>query len=178
MLASELNFTTTVKCGGPDAQIRGKEKWKAAEMELTIFPDGRILGKHFACQRSINQTRMDGENANPSRIPLHVEMQTQQIHRRLARRIRRQMADVRMTQGTTDIDDLDIMFPSLDRTFVEDRADYKEGSYGICLEDLGELRGRDGRGRGYGVADGGGADNDVDLPGRADDGLHCRAVGD
>ena len=147
-------------------------------MKLTIFPDGRILGKHFASQRGIDQTRMDSKDRNPTRIPLHVEMQTQQVHRRLARRVPGQMADMRMAQRATDVNDLDLMIPSLDRTFVENRADDEERPHGVRLQDLGELRGGDGRGRRSGVADGGGTDYDVDFSGRADDGLHGGAVGD
>lgn len=124
---------------------------------------------------------MNGENGNPARIPLHIEMQTQQIHRRLGRRVRRQMADVRMAQRTTDINDLDIVFPFPNRTLVEDRTDDEddeEGPYGVRVQDFRNFRGRDPRGRRYGVADGGGADYDVYFPGRADDGVHGGAVGD
>ena len=121
---------------------------------------------------------MNGENGNPARIPLHIEMQTQQIHRRLARRIRRQMANVRMAQRATDIDDLDLVCPSLNRALVQDGADDGEGAHGVGVQDLGELRGRDGRGGRYGVADCGGTDDDVDFAGRADDGVCGGAVGD
>lgn len=121
---------------------------------------------------------MNSEDRNPTRVPLHVEMQTQQIHRRLARRVPRQMADVRMAQRATDIDYLNLMVPSLNCTFVEDRAHDEEGPHGVRLQDLGELGGRDGRGGFDLVADGGGTDYDVDFSGRANDGLHRGAVGD
>lgn len=152
-------------------------RWEKKK-KLTIFPDGRILGKHFASQRGINQTRMNSEDRNPARIPLHIEMQTQQVHRRLARRIPRQMADVRMAQRATDINDLNLMIPPVNCAFVENRADDEERPHGVRLQDLGELRGRDCRGRLYCVADGGGTDYDVDFSGRADDGFHGGAVGD
>lgn len=88
------------------------------------------------------------------------------------------MADVRMAQRTTDINDLNLMIPSVNGTFVENRADDEERPHGVRLQDLRELGGRDSRGRHHCVADGGGTDYDVDFSRRADDGLHGGAVGD
>ena len=147
-------------------------------MKLTIFPDRRILGKHFTSQRGINQTRMNSEDRNPARIPLHTEMQTQQIHRRLARRIPRQMADMRMAQRATDINDLDLIIPAVDCTFVKNRGDDEERPHGIRLQDLGKLGGADGRGRRCAVADGGGTHYNVNFSRRADDRLNGGGVGD
>lgn len=69
------------------------------------------------------------------------------------------------------------MFPSLNRTFVENRADYEKGSYGVGLQDLRELRGRNGRRWRYLVAYRRGTDDDVNFSRRANDRLHDGAVG-
>ena len=88
------------------------------------------------------------------------------------------MADVRMAQRTTDINDLNLMIPSVDCAFVKYRADDRERPHGVRLQDLGKLGGGNGRRRRYCVADGGSTDYDVDFSGRADDGLHGGGVGD
>lgn len=147
-------------------------------MELTILPNGRILWKYFASQGGVNQPGMDSEDRNPARVPLHVKMQTQKIHRRLACRIPRQMADVRMAQCTTYIDYFELVIPPLDGTFVKDGAHDEKGSYGVRLQNLGELGGCDSRGRRCLVADCSSTDQNVDFSGRANDGLYCGAVGD
>lgn len=148
------------------------------EGKPTIFPDRRIRGEHFPRKCGINQTRMYGEDRNTARIPLHVEMQNQQIHGRLTCRIPRQVADVRVAQRATDINDLHLMVPALDCALVQNSADDLEGPYGVRLEDFGKHRWSDGRGRCYLMADCGGADDDVDFSRRADYGLHGSAISD
>ena len=73
------------------------------------------------------------------------------------------MANVRMAQRAADIDNLNLVIPSLDGTFVEDRADDEERPDSIRLQDFGELRGPDGRRRRCCMAYGGGTDYDVDF---------------
>ena len=130
-------------------------------MRLTIFPDRRILGKHFSSQCSINQTGMNSEDGDTTLIPLDTEMQAQQVHRRFARRVARQMAYVRVAQRAADIDYLNLVIPSLDGTLVEDRADDEERPHSIRLQDVGKLGGGNGRRWRCCMAYGGGADYDI-----------------
>lgn len=106
---------------------------------------------------------MNSEDGDTTLVPLHTEMQAQQIHRRLARRVARQMAYVRVAQCAADIDYLKLVIPSLDGTLVEDRADDEERPHSIRLQDLGKLGGGNGRRRRCCVAYGGGTDYDVNL---------------